>query len=131
MVGGVVGLGVSFIASGVATAGVGKILDALIEDDAIRMVKIFESSFSSLGEEYLLNELEIKNIAENIQRIYNLDQELRYMFRLGEDAKREKYAKLLISPIIKAVIRYRPTISINDDLFIEGVGLYMEENLSL
>ena len=131
VVGGVVGLGVSFIASGVATAGVGKILDALIEDDAIRMVKIFESIFSSLGEEYLLNELEIKNIAENIQRIYNLDQELRYMFKLGEDAKREEYARLLISPIIKAVIRYRPTILINDDLFIEGIGLYMEENLSV
>ena len=131
VVGGVVGLGVSFIASGVATAGVGKILDALIEDDAIRMVKIFESIFSSLGEEYLLNELEIKNIAENIQRIYNLDQELRYMFKLGEDDKREKYAKLLISPIIKAVIRYRPTVLINDDLFIEGVGLFMEENLSV
>ena len=95
------------------------------------MVKIFESSFSSLGEEYLLNELEIKNIAENIQRIYNLDQELRYMFKLGEDAKREEYARLLISPIIKAVIRYRPTILINDDLFIEGIGLYMEENLSV
>ena len=53
------------------------------------------------------------------------------MFKLGEDDKREKYAKLLISPIIKAVIRYRPTVLINDDLFIEGVGLFMEENLSV
>lgn len=106
-IGGIVGGVAGAVAGGVAgDKFAGAVLDEFIEDDANEMLKIIESHFISLAEDYLLSEKEIKEV---IDKLY-IKIDIKLLQKMFSSNKKDLFADKLIEPIILDIVRLRQKI---------------------
>ncbi|MFP7299041.1 hypothetical protein [Neobacillus niacini] len=112
-VGAVVGAVAGSLLGGGASSKVTKtILDKFIEDDAPKMLEIFNTVFSQLAFDYLLNENEINKVSDLIKDKYNMGKELREMYASTD---KHSYARGIIRPAIKTVASNRKKITLPNE----------------
>lgn len=109
VIGGVIG---SFAGGVVAGKISGTVLDEFIEDDANKMVKIIESVFIQLSEDYLLNKIEAEKIIDSLkdELTGNL---LKNMFA---SSNRKEFAKNMLKPLIEQEVKNRKVIKLPTDI---------------
>ncbi len=104
LVGGVLGgMGVSI--------GTDYVADLIAEDDADEMLDIINTEFQNLVEEYLLNQKEVTEIADDLQKSLNADK-LKDMFASDD---RHTYARGLIEPLAIEIAEKREKIVMPDE----------------
>ena len=106
-VGGVLGM---LAGSSAGTAGSRLITDALIEDDAKKILAVVESVFQQKAQDYLLSRAEADRVASGLQGILTLDF-LKDMYAQGEYRAQ---AERLMEGLIAGVIRGRKRMASPD-----------------
>ena len=81
-------------------------MDALIEDDAVELVRILESRLVPLAQTYLLNEEELSIVLDDLQRV--LTQGKLYEMYAADD--REAFADELLTALIRRTIGFRTRV---------------------
>lgn len=103
LVGGLIGSIAGGAAAGKAS---GAVLNNFIEDDADEMVRIIQTEFEKLAQDYLLSQKEAEKIVEELSK--KLDGKmLKDMFA---SSHRKKFARNLLEPLIEAEIKKRKRI---------------------
>jgi len=103
-------------AAEVSTSLTKKILDTFIEDDAVKMLKIFEKSLEDLSQQYLLGEREIQTIIKRIKDEKDLPDFLTFMFYI-EKTKSAAFslAYTMLEEVVEEELERRPLISLPSD----------------
>lgn len=108
-IGGVVGGILGSFAGGAAAGKVsGVVLDEFIEDDANKMVKIVETVFTELAEDYLLNKKEAENTIDKLKDKLT-GKLLKEMFA---SSNRAEFAKNILEPLVEDEVKTRKLVSI-------------------
>ncbi len=99
-------------------------MNLLIEDDAEAMVKIVETTFVEMVQNYLLNEKEIETVLEALQKKLT-GSVLQDMYASND---REKFASNLLLDDVETVVKNRKKIQAirNNDLLL-GLKYILEE----
>ncbi len=120
-VGGIVG---SFAGGTIASESTNAVMNLLIEDDAEAMVKIIETTFVEIVQNYLLNEKEIEIVLEELQKKLT-GNVLQDMYASNE---REEFASNLLLDDVETVVKSRKKIQPikNTDLLL-GLKYVLEE----
>ncbi len=120
-VGGIVG---SFAGGTIASKSTNAVMNLLIEDDAEAMVKIVETTFVEMVQNYLLNEKEIETVLEALQKKLT-GSVLQDMYASND---REKFASNLLLDDVETVVKNRKKIQAirNNDLLL-GLKYILEE----
>lgn len=121
-VGTAVGIIVSVAAGWGASEGASAIADMIAEDDADKMIRIIEEQFSTIAQEYFLNEEEVNESIENLQNILSAEM-LKQMFQYKNH---EVFARELIEMAIDPVVAQRDYIELPDE---EEYSDYLEDVL--
>ena len=93
-----------------------KILDFFIKEDAIEMLEIFKAELAIAAEMFLLNEQELKQVLNDFNVVYDMDDELHNMY-VADD--RVAYAKALIENELSHIVKLRMYLQIptNEELY--------------
>jgi len=93
-----------------------KILDFFIKEDAIEMLEIFKAELAIATEMFLLNEQELKQVLNDFNVVYDMDDELRKMYVAND---RVAYAKTLIENELSHIVKLRMYLQIptNEELY--------------
>lgn len=124
VVGTAVGAVVGGLIGGMATGSVANkvtksTLDNFIEDDAKAMLKIIEVQFVQVAQDFLLNEIEIKQVSEKLQNL-DLFKEMRVMYSSND---RNKFAYNLIEKIAIEIFKKRKKIELpSDENVLKAIG---------
>lgn len=105
IVGGLVG---SLVGGGGAGKLTGKVTDAIIQDDADKMVKILQKEFEVLAEEYLLNHKEAEKCVDRLSEKLS-GKVLKDMFASKD---RPAFARSLMVPIVEKRVAQREVIAL-------------------
>lgn len=117
--------GVTGAVGGIASEKASKAaLDLIIDDDAKKMLKIFNGVFANLAEEYLLTEAEINTVCTTLQKAYKMNKVLVDLYSKKKEV-RESYARELIVPLIDKAVEKRPKIT------VEQIQQAEEESLDI
>lgn len=104
-VGGFLGTVAGGAAGGSATKAA---MDALIEDDAVQMVRILESRIVPLVQSYLLSEEELSIVLDDLQRELIQDK----LMDMYESDDREAFADDLLTMLIRRVVGFRVRVKV-------------------
>lgn len=120
-IGGIVG---SFAGGTIASKSTNAVMNLLIEDDVEAMVKIIETIFVEMVQNYLLNEKEIETVLEELQKKLT-GNVLQDMYASKE---REEFASNLLLDDVETVVKSRKKIQPikNTDLLL-GLKYVLEE----
>lgn len=103
------------------------VTSVFIEDDANEMIKIIQTEFKVLADEYLLGQRDGEKIVDRLQSVLT-GEKLKIMY---SEKDKHLYAKNLLEPIVREVVSLRPFIYLPsiDDLK-EGFkdAVYLLEN---
>lgn len=124
-IGTVVGGLIGSIAGGTVA---GKVNDAVvgrfIEDDADEMVKIIQSEFTKLAEDYLLNQKEAEKSVDKLSE--KLDGSLLKDMFVSDD--REEFARSILVPIIENETKKREHIGpVSEEVILDSLKIVLEE----
>lgn len=108
VIGGLVG---SVTAGGAVSKVSNAVLSNFIEDDANEMVNILQTEFENLAQDYLLNQKEAEKSVDKLCEKLN-DKLLKDMF---ESDDRNKFAKKILTEIIKNETKNRKCVSLNEE----------------
>jgi uncharacterized protein YcfJ len=120
-IGGFLGSIAGGVGAGSATHGA---LDAVIEDDAVKMMRIVEQEFVSICEQYLLTENEVYSCAPLLREKLTKNE----MKNIYASSNRELYVQSLILECINPILSQRSIIKepTCDDIFL-GMRILMED----
>ena len=104
----VLGVILSVAAGWGAHEGAKALADIIAEDDADEMLRIIESQFSEIASEYFLNEDEINQSIENLQKLLTAKM-LKQMYQYKD---RDEFARNLIEMSIDPVVAQRTYIEL-------------------
>ncbi len=111
----------SFAGGAIGGNAISKQLDKFIEDDAIALVKILENKFVALAQEYMLSELEMNIVLDDLRIILQNQNTLLDMF---VSSNRELFAEKLERDLIEKRINSRCRILLpSDEELINGFQL--------
>ncbi|MBE6806766.1 MAG: hypothetical protein E7527_01950 [Ruminococcaceae bacterium] len=100
------------------------ILGAFIEDDAQEMVRVIESVFKNMAEEYLLNQEEAEKVVDKLGNKLTGDL-LKDMFA---SSNRKNFARNLLTPIVEDVVAKRRAIQLpSEKQLVIGLKKVLEE----
>ncbi|MBR3099900.1 MAG: hypothetical protein IKH18_10125 [Clostridia bacterium] len=91
-----------------ASEGAKALGDLIADDDAEEMIRIIETEFAGIAEEYFLNEEELNKSVENLQKILSASM-LKQMFQYHDH---EAFARQLIEMAIDPVVAEREYIEL-------------------
>ena len=101
------------------------VTDEFIEDDANEMVRIIESEFANLANDYLLNQTEAEKVVDGLSKSID-GATLKDMYA---ESNRERFARDLIKPHIEAIVKNREIIRLPDNMqMVQGLRFILEEN---
>lgn len=112
--------------SSVSSSATNAVIGRFIEDDAVEMVRIIESSFCRLAQDYMLTEEELEIVLDDLKKALE-GEALLDMFASDD---REEFADTLVSQQIERTIgfRFRPYVALPDtEQFIKGIGRLVED----
>ncbi|MBQ6504376.1 MAG: hypothetical protein IJI57_10745 [Flexilinea sp.] len=118
----VVGIIVSAAAGWGANEGAKAVADLIAEDDAIEMIRIIETQFSIIAEEYFLDQDEVDQSVENLQTILTAEM-LKQMYQFRDH---EAFARQLIEMSIDPVVSQRDYVELPSE---EEYSAYLTEVL--
>lgn len=122
VVGGILGAACGGSVAGKAATAV---TDEFIEDDANEMVRIIESEFANLANDYLLNQTEAEKVVDGLSKSID-GSTLKDMYA---ESNRERFARDLIKPHIEAIVKNREIIRLPDNMqMVQGLRFILEEN---
>lgn len=104
IIGGAIG---ALLGGSLAGKASNNVLGSFIEDDATKMVKIIEETFTVLASEYLLNQREVEHIVDHLGEELT-GGTLKIMYA-SED--RRQFARTILKPLIDREIKRRAKIS--------------------
>ena len=124
-IGGVVGnLVGSFAGGSVAGGASGKILDGLVEDDAVKMISIVECEFVRCVESYVLSEQEVNESLDLLKEKITPD----WLKRMFQSKHHEQFAYDEIRSCVNNVISQRVYVkSVSEEQMLEGIRLVFED----
>ena len=124
-VGAKVGGFVGSVAGGTAAGQISyNAMDEIIEDDAIKMMRIVEQEFVTICEQYLLSENEVHACLPMLKERLS-KKELKNIFA---SENRELYVQSLIMECVNTVLRNREFLkALNEDDILLGVRMLMED----
>lgn len=125
--------GVGTIAGGIAGSMLGgtaagkisgTVVDTFIEDDANEMIKIIESEFTEMANEYLLNQKEAEKSVDRLRDKLN-GKTLKNMYSSSD---RQKFARRLLTPIIERETACRQVIpALTENQMLISIREVLEE----
>ncbi len=124
-VGTVIGGLIGSVAAGAVVGNVSsEILGEFIEDDAEEMVRIIQTEFELLAQEYLLNQKEAEKSCDRLEEKLS-GSKLRDMFASHD---RKKFARDLLAPIIENEVKKRKYIeNISEKEMVDALKVVLEE----
>jgi len=128
--GGIIGGIAGALTGGVAAQKASEVvLDIFIEDDAKEMLRIVERVFGEVAVEYLLNENEGNEAAENFKNNYNIPDLLRDMYA---SSNRSDFARSRIEVIVENIASNRGVITLptDEDIIVKS-GEVIEELMAM
>lgn len=97
------------------TAATKRVLDAVIEDDALRMSQLLNSAVEQLAIDYLLSEQEVEALSAIVQTTVD-GKWLRGMYQAGSsnrsDPDRHAYAYNAFEPVCTEIVQKRPKVTV-------------------
>ena len=118
----VVGIIFSVASGWGANEGAKAIADLIAEDDATEMIRIIETQFPIIAEEYFLNEDEVDKSVSNLQTLISAEM-LKQMFQYKDH---ETFARQLIEMAIDSVVAEREFVQLPSE---EEYSAYLTEVL--
>lgn len=102
----------------------GVVLNEFIEDDANKMVKIVETVFTELAEDYLLNKKEAENTIDKLKDKLT-GKVLKDMFA---SSNRTVFAKTILEPLVEEEVKSRNLVRIPSEVEMSnGLREVLEE----
>lgn len=113
MIGGVLGL---IFGSMIMTKITSKLLDLFIEDDAVKMLDIFNDVLLEQAQSFLLNEEELKEALKDFNTRFDMKAELRNMYAAPN---RSVFAKNIIERELACIVKRRMYLHVptNEEVF--------------
>ena len=100
------------------------VMDEIIEDDSVKMMRIIEQEFVSICEENLLTENEVYAVLNALKEILT-PKELKDMFA---SSNRHQYARNLLFQSVNPILNQRATIGyISEDDLLSGIRSLVED----
>ena len=115
LIGAIIGL---ILGSVLITKFVSKMLDIFMQDDAVKMLKIFNEVFVERSQQYLLNEEELQQAIEDFNARPQMKVELRGMYAADD---REGCAQKMIDLELARIVKHRMYLHIPSNLKIYEV----------
>jgi len=143
-IGGIVGgLAGALLTGPLGTKVTKRVLDVVVEDDAVRMIRLLDNAIEELANDYLLLEHELEELHIVVQA--TIDQNwLRRMYRAGtsnrSDTDRQAYAYNAFDDACMEIVRKRPRVTLpsiemvdqeTHNLCTQSPGLYSEDDEAL
>lgn len=115
-IGGIVGgLAGALAAGSLGTGATKRVLDLVIEDDAVRMSELLHNALGKLASDYLLSEGEIEKLMHIVEDTVDA-RWLRGMYRSGtsnhSDARRQAYAYDSFDKACLEIVKKRPRVTL-------------------